>query len=110
MDITRSDSKEIRGGNKKFETIFFLDMNRKIYKDIPPQELKEKWFKSHLLGKEIELRELYELPQDQLDLVMAETAEFRSDIGNRDRNIGKFCTAGYFLELSRIIDKRRASE
>ncbi len=41
---------------------------------------------------------------------MAETAEFRSDIGNRERNLGKFCTAGYFLELSRIIDKRRASE
>ena len=53
-------------------------MNRQIYKDIPPQESKEKWFKSHLLGKEVELRELYELPQDQLDLVMAETAEFRS--------------------------------
>ena len=49
-------------------------MNRQIYKDIPPQESKEKWFKSHLLGKEVELRELYELPQDQLDLVMAETA------------------------------------
>ena len=62
------------------------------------------------MGKEVELRELYELPQDQLDLIMAETAEFRSDIGNRDRNLGKFCTAGYFLELSRIIDKRRASE
>ena len=77
---------------------------------VGPQVLKEKWFKSHLLGKEVELRELYELPQDQLDLVMAETAEFRSDIGNRDRNLGKFCTAGYFLELSRIIDKRRASE
>ena len=85
-------------------------MNRQIYRDIPPQELKEKWFKSHLLGKEVELRELYDLPQDQLDLVMAETAEFRSDIGNRDRNLGKFCTAGYFLELSRIIDKRRASD
>ena len=38
-------------------------MNRQIYKDIPPQELKEKWFKSHLLGKEVELRELYELLQ-----------------------------------------------
>ena len=85
-------------------------MNRQIYQDIPPQELKEKWFKSHLLGKEIELRELYELPQDQLDLVMAETAELRSDIGNRERNLGKFCTAGYFLELAKIIDKRRASE
>ena len=85
-------------------------MIRKIHNDIPPQELKEKWFKSHLLGKEIELRELYELPQDQLDLIMAETAEYRSDVDNRDRNLGKFCTAGYFLQLSKIIDRRRENE
>ena len=83
-------------------------MNWKINEDIPSQEAKEKWFKSHLLGREIELRELYELPQEQLDLIMAETAELRSDSDNRDRNLGKFCTAGYFLELSRIIDKRRS--
>ena len=82
-------------------------MNRQIYKDIPPQELKEKWFKSHLLGKEVELRELYELPQDQLDLIMAETAEIRSDIEFKEKNIGKFRTAGYFLELARIIEKRK---
>ena len=85
-------------------------MIRKIHNDIPLQELKEKWFKSHLLGKEIELRELYELPQDQLDLIMAETAEYRSDVDNRDRNLGKFCTAGYFLQLSKIIDRRRDNE
>jgi len=76
-------------------------------KDIPPQESREKWFKSHLLSREIELRELYEMPQQELDLLMAETAELRSDFGNRERNIGKYCTAGYFLELARIIDKRR---
>ncbi len=85
-------------------------MMRKTHQDIPLQELREKWFKSHLLGKEIELRELYELPQEELDLIMAETAEYRSDSDNRDRNLGKFCTAGYFLELSRIIDKRRSAE
>ncbi len=78
--------------------------------DIPRQEAKEKWFRSHLLGKEIELRELYEMPPEELDLLMAETAEFRSDQGNRERNIGKYCTAGYFLELARIIDKRRSPE
>tara|TARA_Y100001968_G_C19103078_1_gene593511 strand:+ start:427 stop:684 length:258 start_codon:yes stop_codon:yes gene_type:complete len=82
-------------------------MKPRKFDDIPPQELREKWFKSHLLGREIELKELYELPQDQLDLLMAETAEFRSDVGNRDRNLGKFCTAGYFLQLASIIDKRR---
>ena len=82
-------------------------MRSRDLKDIPPQESREKWFKSHLLSREIELRELYEMPQQELDLLMAETAELRSDFGNRERNIGKFCTAGYFLELARIIDKRR---
>ena len=77
------------------------------YRDIPQQESREKWFKSHLLSREIELKELYEMSQEDLDLLMAETAELRSDSGNRERNVGKYCTAGYFLELARIIDKRR---
>ena len=85
-------------------------MNQRKSQDIPSQESREKWFKSHLLGREIELGELYDLPQNELDLIMAETAEFRSDRDNRDRNLGKYCTAGYFLELSRIIDKRRSEE
>ncbi len=85
-------------------------MNLRPSHDVPPQELREKWFKSHLLGREIELRELYELPQNELDLLMAETAEFRSDPDNRDRNLGKYCTAGYFLELSKLIDKRRIND
>ncbi len=85
-------------------------MNRKPFQDVPAQESREKWFKSHLLGREVELRELYELPQNELDLLMAETAEFRSDTDNRDRNLGKYCTAGYFLELSKIIDRRRLSD
>ncbi len=75
--------------------------------EVPPQESREKWFKSHLLYREVELKELYEMPQQELDLLMAETAELRSDFGNRERNVGKYCTAGYFLELARIIDKRR---
>ena len=77
------------------------------FQEVPQQESREKWFRSHLLDREIELKELYEMPQQDLDLIMAETAELRSDIGNRERNLGKFCTAGYFLELARIIDKRR---
>ena len=85
-------------------------MNWKVNSEIPLQESREKWFKSHLLSREVELKELYELPQNELDLLMAETAEFRSDLDNRDRNLGKFCTAGYFLELARIIDKRRFNE
>ena len=38
---------------------------------------------------------------------MAEAAEVRTDVVNRDRNHGKWCTAGYFLELAKIISERR---
>ena len=76
--------------------------------EIPAQEQKnKKWFKSHLLNDEIELQDLYELEQLDLDLLMAETAEIRSDVENRSRSYGRWCTAGYFLELARIIDRRR---
>ena len=85
-------------------------MRSPSFNDIPPQESREKWFKSHLLAREIELKELYEMPQQELDLLMAETAELRSDQGNRDRNLGKYCTAGYFLELAKIIEKRRSED
>ena len=78
--------------------------------DIPPQESKEKWFRSHLLGREVELGELYSLGFNELDLIMAETAEIRSDIEFKEKNIGKFRTAGYFLELARIIEKRKSLE
>ena len=76
--------------------------------EIPAQEQKtKKWFKSHLLNDEIELQDLYELEQLDLDLLMTETAEIRSDVENRSRSYGRWCTAGYFLELARIIDRRR---
>ena len=78
--------------------------------DIPPQENKEKWFRSNLLGREVELGELYSLGFNELDLIMAETAEIRSDIEFKEKNIGKFRTAGYFLELARIIEKRKLLE
>ena len=78
--------------------------------DIPPQESKEKWFRSHLLGREVELGELYSLGFNELDLIMAETAEIRSDVEFKEKNIGKFRTAGYFLELARIIEKRKLLE
>ena len=78
--------------------------------DIPPQELNPKWFKSHLLDRSFELQELYDLPQGELDLLMAETAELRTDLVNRDRNHGKWCTAGYFLELAKIISERRINQ
>ena len=77
--------------------------------DIPERELIREWFRSHLLGREVELQELYELEQTELDLLMAETAEIRSDSENRSRSHGRWCTAGYVLELARIIDARRAS-
>ena len=78
--------------------------------DIPPQENKGKWFRSHLLGREIELGELYSLGFNELDLIMAEAAEIRSDNEFKEKNIGKFRTAGYFLELARIIEKRKLFE
>ena len=79
-------------------------------RDIPPQEPNRKWFRNHLLNLELELQELYDLPQDELDLLMAETAEIRSDAENRSRSHGRWCTAGYELELAKIIDARRARE
>tara|TARA_Y100001978_G_C23441587_1_gene313285 strand:+ start:119 stop:376 length:258 start_codon:yes stop_codon:yes gene_type:complete len=78
--------------------------------DIPPQESKEKWFRSHLLGREVELGDLYSLQPNELDLLMAETAEIRSDLDGKEKNIGKYRTAGYFLELARIIENRKLSE
>jgi len=78
--------------------------------DIPPQESKEKWFRSHLLGREVELGDVYSLHPNELDLLMAETAEIRSDIEGKEKNIGKYRTAGYFLELAKIIEKRRLTE
>ena len=77
--------------------------------EIPLQEQVRKWFRSHLLGREVELQDLYDLPQSDLDLLMAETAEIRSDAENRARSHGRWCTAGYILELARIIDARRAA-
>ena len=60
--------------------------------EIPPQEQTRKWFRSHLLAREIELQDLYDLPQGELDLVMAETAEIRSDGENRNRSHGRWCS------------------
>ena len=66
--------------------------------EIPAQEQKtKKWFKSHLLNEEIELQDLYELEQLDLDLLMAETAEIRSDVENRSAVMAAGAQAGYFL-------------
>ncbi len=53
---------------------------------------------------------MYSLHPNELDLLMAETAEIRSDTEGKEKNIGKYRTAGYFLELAKIIEKRRLSE
>ncbi|MGC6483080.1 MAG: hypothetical protein ACON4T_05895 [Synechococcus sp.] len=79
-------------------------------RDIPAQEQMRKWFRSHLLGRELELQELYDLSPGELDLLMAETAEIRSDLENKARSHGRWCTAGYVLELARIIDARRNTD
>ena len=79
-------------------------------RDIPAQEQTRKWFRSHLLGRELELQELYDLAPGELDQLMAETAEIRSDLENKARSHGRWCTAGYVLQLARIIDARRDAE
>ena len=40
---------------------------------MPPQEQNRKWFRSHLLNRELELQELYDLPQGGLDLVIPQS-------------------------------------
>jgi hypothetical protein len=44
-----------------------------LSRDIPPQEQNRKWFRSHLLSRELELQELYDLPQGELDLVIPQS-------------------------------------
>ena len=35
-------------------------------REIPAQEQSRKWFRSHLLGREVELQDLYDLPRGSL--------------------------------------------
>ncbi len=77
---------------------------------VPPQESNDRWFRSDLLRREVNLSELYELPQGELDFLMAETATIRSDPESSRNNRGKFVVAGYFLELARIVTNRRAEQ
>ena len=77
---------------------------------VPPQESHDRWFRSDLLRREVNLSELYELPQGELDFLMAEAATIRSDPESSRNNRGKFVVAGYFLELARIVTNRRAEQ
>ncbi len=77
---------------------------------VPPQESQDRWFKSDLLRREVNLSELYELSQNELDLLMAETATIRSDPDSSRNNRGKFVVAGYVLELAKIISDRRTNQ
>jgi hypothetical protein len=77
---------------------------------VPPQESQDRWFRSDLLRREVNLSELYELSQGELDLLMAETATIRSDPDSSRNNRGKFVVAGYFLELARIVSDRKTAE
>ena len=77
---------------------------------VPPQESHDRWFRSDLLRREVNLSELYELPQGELDFLMAETATIRSDPESSRNNRGKFVVAGYFLELARIVTNRRTEQ
>ena len=52
-------------------------------RDIPPQEQNRKWFRSHLLNRELELQELYDVPQGELDLVMAKNLKLAPQLAQR---------------------------
>ena len=75
--------------------------------DVPPQESKERWLNSFLLGRDIELQELYDLSIRDLDLIRAEALTLQKD--PETRRI-KSLIAGYFAELARIITDRRIAE
>jgi hypothetical protein len=75
--------------------------------DVPPQESKERWLNSFLLGRDVELQELYELPTRELDLIRAEALTVMSD--PETRRI-KYLFASYFEKLAQIITDRRIAE
>lgn len=74
---------------------------------VPPQE-GEVWLNSFLLRREVELRELYEMPIEELDLIRSEALTLQKDKETRRH---KYLIAGYFAELATLIaDRRIASE
>lgn len=71
---------------------------------VPPQESSEFHYSSYLLKRELELRELYDLPPADLDVFMAELATvIQDDTSTRARRL----LAGYFLELAKLIRSDR---
>lgn len=71
---------------------------------VPPQLSGERWFNSFLLGREVELGELYDLSDRELDLLQAEAATLWRD---PETNRHKRLFASYFGELARVITTNR---
>ena len=73
-------------------------------KPIPSQEALS--FDSFLLKRTVTFDDLYTLPQDELDLLIAETAALQLEPDTRP---GKRKLCGYFKELAVLITNRKLS-
>lgn len=73
-------------------------------RQVPAQE--ELVYDSFLLQRPVTFQELYTLPQDELDLLIAETATVQTDPDTRPAK-RKLC--GYFKELALLITDRKLS-
>lgn len=73
-------------------------------KPIPAQEALS--FDSFLLKRTVTFDDLYTLPQDELDLLIAETAALQMEPDTRP---GKRKLCGYFKELAVLITNRKLS-
>ena len=73
-------------------------------KPVPGQE--ELAFDSFLLKSTVTFADLYTLPQDELDLLIAETAAIQTEPDTRP---GKRKLCGYFKELAVLITNRKLS-
>jgi hypothetical protein len=73
-------------------------------KPIPSQEALS--FDSFLLKRTVTFDDLYTLPQDELDLLIAETAAIQMEPDTRP---GKRKLCGYFKELAVLITNRKLS-
>lgn len=73
-------------------------------KPVPPQE--EITLDSFLLRRTLTFADLYTLPQEELDLVIAEMATVQTDPDTRPAK-RKLC--GYFKEVAMLITDRKLS-
>ena len=75
--------------------------------DIPPQEQNRKWFRSFLRNRELELQELYDLPQGELDLVMAENPDHPQPLTPTTKPCWRGVGLGMTLHIERKVDRQQ---